>query len=162
MAANDNDPGQIVVSGSKSAVERAALIASERGAKRVVMLPVSAPFHCNLMLPAAATMAEELSHVEIRPPKARYVSNVLANEASDPSVIRALLVDQVTHSVRWRESVRWMADQGVGETWEIGAGKALSGMVRRIDRSIQTHGIGTPEEVRAAAEHLLGKRDRHV
>ncbi len=156
VAANDNDPGQVVVSGTKAAVERAATIAREHGAKRVVMLPVSAPFHCSLMAPAAARMAEELSHVEIGTPRVQFVSNVLASEVSDPTVIRTLLVDQVTHSVRWRESVQMMVGKGVDETWEIGAGKALSGMVRRIDRSIRVRGVGTPEEVRAAAKDLCG------
>ncbi len=156
VAANDNDPGQVVVSGTKAAVERAAALARERGAKRAILLPVSAPFHCTLMLPAAERMAEELGHVEIGRPKVRFVSNVLASEVSDPSEIRALLVEQVTRSVRWRESVLSMIAWGVGETWEIGVGKALSGMVRRIDRSVLTHGVGTPEEVCAAAERLCG------
>ncbi len=156
VAANDNDPGQIVVSGTKAAVVRATEIARERGAKRAVMLPVSAPFHCGLMRPAAEKMAGELSRVEIRAPKVSFVSNVLASEASDPFVIRSLLVDQVTHSVRWRESVQWMVDRGVDETWEVGAGKALSGMVRRIDRAVRVHGVGTPEEVRRAAKQILG------
>lgn len=156
VAANDNDPSQVVVSGTKSSVERAIEIAGQNGAKRAVLLPVSAPFHCGLMAPAAARMAEELGKVEIRRPKVNFVANVPASEVSDPSVIRSLLVDQVTHSVRWRESVQMMIGCGVSETWEVGAGKALSGMVRRIDRSVKVRGIGTPEDVRAAAESLGG------
>ncbi len=156
VAANDNDPSQVVVSGTRSAVERAIEIARQNGAKRAVLLPVSAPFHCGLMVPAAARMAEELGNVEINTPKVSFVANVLASEVSDPAVIRSLLVDQVTHSVRWRESVQLMIGCGVSETWEVGAGKALSGMVRRIDRSVKVRGIGTPDDVRAAAESLGG------
>ena len=156
VAANDNDPGQVVVSGSKAAVERAVAIAGEFGAKRAVMLPVSAPFHCKLMEPAAARMAEELASVEIKPPRVNFVANVLASQTSDPSAIRNLLVEQVTHSVRWRESVQFMITCGVSETWEIGVGKALSGMVRRIDRSVRVRGVGTPDDVKAAAESSIG------
>lgn len=150
VAANDNDPGQVVVSGHKDAVERAVEIAKGKGAKRAVMLPVSAPFHCALMEPAAEAMAVALSEVDIARPKVPLVANVLAREISDPSTIRSLLIEQVTHSVRWRESVAWMAEQGVTEIWEIGAGKALSGMIRRIARDIQTRAIGTPDDVAAA------------
>ena len=153
-AANDNDPGQVVVSGARSAVERAVELAKERGAKRAILLPVSAPFHCALMEPAAAKMAEALSHVRMDRPKVPLVANVLAHDISDPPTIRSLLVDQVTHSVRWRESVAWMAAHGVTETWEIGAGKALSGMVRRSERSIAVRNVGTPDEVKAAIESL--------
>jgi [acyl-carrier-protein] S-malonyltransferase len=154
QAANDNDPGQVVVSGHKAAVERAVEIAKGKGAKRAVLLPVSAPFHCTLMEPAARAMAEALSHVNIERPTVPLVANVRAAGISDPTTIRALLVEQVTGSVRWRESVLWMAKHGVTETWEIGAGKALSGMVRRIDRDIATRTIGTPDEVTAAIESL--------
>ncbi|MEW2916629.1 ACP S-malonyltransferase [Ruegeria sp. ANG10] len=147
QAANDNDPTQVVVSGSKAAVERAAEIAKEKGAKRAVMLPVSAPFHCALMQPAADVMAEALSEVEIKAPVVPLVANVRAEAVSDPSLIRQLLVEQITGSVRWRESVQYMAAQGVTETWEIGAGKALSGMVRKIDRAIVGKAVSTPEEV---------------
>lgn len=153
-AANDNDPSQVVVSGSRAAVERAVEIAKGRGAKRAVMLPVSAPFHCELMRPAAEAMAEALGQVEIRQPRVPLVANVLAHEVTDPDRIRALLVEQVTHAVRWRESVAWMAAQGVTETWEIGAGKALSGMIRRIDRSLTSRAVGMPEDVQAAAASL--------
>lgn len=154
QAANDNDPGQVVVSGHKAAVERAVELAKERGAKRAVLLPVSAPFHCALMQPAAEVMAEALSHVDIAAPSVPLVANVLASSVVNPAAIRSLLVDQVTGSVRWRESVAWMAGEGVTEIYEIGAGKALSGMVRRIDRSIACTAVGTPEDVKAAAEKL--------
>lgn len=154
QAANDNDPGQVVVSGHRAAVERAILLAKEQGAKRAVLLPVSAPFHCALMQPAAEAMAEALNSVTMHPPAVPLVANVVAEAVNDPTVIRALLVDQVTGSVRWRESVSWMAEKGVTEMWEIGAGKALSGMVRRIDRSIACKAVGTPEDVKAAAESL--------
>jgi len=154
QAANDNDPGQVVVSGHKEAVERALEIAKSRGAKRAVLLPVSAPFHCALMEPAARAMEEALAGVEIVEPDVPVVANVRAAAVSDASEISDLLVQQVTGSVRWRESVQWMADQGVSEIWEIGAGKALSGMIRRIDRSVATRAIGTPEDVSAVIEAL--------
>lgn len=154
VAANDNDPAQVVVSGHKAAVERAVELAKEAGARRAVMLPVSAPFHCPLMAPAAEAMAEALEGVEIGKPKVPLVANVVAESVTDPETIRALLVEQVTGAVRWRESVAYMAAQGVSETWEIGAGKALTGMVRRIEKSIQTRAVGTPEEVVAARESL--------
>ncbi|MEL6127375.1 MAG: ACP S-malonyltransferase [Pseudomonadota bacterium] len=151
QAANDNDPGQVVVSGSRAAVERAVDLAKEKGAKRAVLLPVSAPFHCAMMAPAADVMAEALGEVEIAAPIPPLVANVRAEAVSDPTVIRALLVEQVTGSVRWRESVAWMAGQGVTEIVEVGAGKALSGMVRRIVKSVVTRAVGTPEDVAALA-----------
>ncbi len=154
QAANDNDPAQVVVSGDKDAVERAVEIAKEKGAKRAILLPVSAPFHCALMQPAALAMKEALGQVAFREPKVPLVANVVAEAVTDPDRIRDLLVEQVTHSVRWRESVTWMAGQGVTETWEIGAGKALSGMVRRIAREVEVRAVGTPEDVKAAAESL--------
>ena len=153
-AANDNDPGQVVVSGHRAAVERAVDIAKGRGAKRAVMLPVSAPFHCRMMEPAARAMAEALDDVELRDPVVPLVANVTAAPERDPNWIRTLLVRQVTAPVRWRESVARMAEAGVTEIWEIGAGKALSGMVRRIDRTMATRTIGTPNEVRSAAEDI--------
>ncbi len=154
QAANDNDPGQVVVSGHKAAVERAVEIAKAKGAKRALLLPVSAPFHCELMAPAAKVMAEALDDVDIKAPKVPVVANVRARPVEAPSDIRALLVEQVTGSVRWRESIAWMAGNGITETWEIGAGKALSGMVRRIERSIEVRNIGTPEDVRSAVESV--------
>ncbi|RMA42220.1 ACP S-malonyltransferase [Rhodophyticola porphyridii] len=155
QAANDNDPGQVVVSGHRGAVMRAVEIAKVKGAKRAVLLPVSAPFHCALMEPAASAMAEALSHVDIEEPVVPLVGNVTAHAETSKMLIRNNLVDQVTGSVRWRESVVWMAAHGVTETWEIGAGKALSGMVRRIDREIATRTVGTADEVKAAAAEAL-------
>ncbi|MEM9139044.1 MAG: ACP S-malonyltransferase [Pseudomonadota bacterium] len=151
-AANDNDPGQVVVSGHRTAVERAVEIAKAKGAKRALMLPVSAPFHCALMQPAADRMAEALAETEISAPKVPLVANVRAEAVSDPAEIRRLLVEQVTARVRWRESVAWMAGQGVTETVEIGAGKALSGMVRRVDRSLEARAVNGPADVTALAE----------
>jgi [acyl-carrier-protein] S-malonyltransferase len=152
QAANDNDPGQVVISGHKGAVERALIIAKEKGAKRAVLLPVSAPFHCALMEPAAAVMAEALAQVTINTPAVPLVANVRAEAVDSGDVIAALLVEQVTGSVRWRESVSWMAANGVTDIWEIGAGKALSGMIRRIDRSITSRSIGTSADIAAAFE----------
>jgi [acyl-carrier-protein] S-malonyltransferase len=148
-AANDNDPAQVVVSGHKAAVERAVELAKEHGAKRAVLLPVSAPFHCSLMSPAAAVMKEALSEATIISPSVPVVSNIKAQAVSDPDEIRELLIQQITGSVSWRESVMWMAQNDVSEIWEIGAGKALSGMVRRIDRDVECKNIATPEDIRA-------------
>ena len=153
-AANDNDPGQVVVSGHKAAVERALEIAKLKGAKRAMLLPVSAPFHCSLMAPAADVMAQALDGVSITPPVVGLVANVLADVVSDPAQIRKLLVAQVTGSVRWRESVAFMAAQGVTDIYEIGAGKALSGMVKRINRDLAATAIGAPEDVVAMAAAL--------
>ncbi|MFZ7093361.1 ACP S-malonyltransferase [Primorskyibacter sp. 2E233] len=153
-AANDNDPAQVVISGTKAAVERAVDLAKEAGAKRALLLPVSAPFHCALMEPAARAMAEALDDVDIHTPKVPLVANVLAEAVTDVTTIRSLLVDQVTGSVRWRESVEWMAHHGVEEFWEIGAGKALSGMVRRIHKPATVRNIGTAADVKAAVEAL--------
>ncbi|NHM20826.1 ACP S-malonyltransferase [Tritonibacter mobilis] len=151
QAANDNDPTQVVVSGHKAAVERAAEIAKEKGAKRAVMLPVSAPFHCALMQPAADVMAEALAGVEIKAPAVPLIANVRADAVTDPDTIRELLVEQVTGSVRWRESVEAMAAKGVTEFWEIGAGKALSGMIRKIDRALVSKQVGTDADVKAVS-----------
>ncbi|MCA0272706.1 MAG: ACP S-malonyltransferase [Proteobacteria bacterium] len=150
QAANDNDPAQVVVSGHKGAVERAVEIAKAKGAKRAILLPVSAPFHCALMEPAARAMAAALADVAIKAPVVPVVANVRAEAVSDPALIRELLVAQVTGSVRWRESVEWMVAQGVTEFWEIGAGKALSGMIRRIAKEAGTRAVGAPEDVVAA------------
>jgi len=153
-AANDNDPAQVVVSGHKDAVERAITLAKERGAKRALLLPVSAPFHCSLMQPAAEAMAVALAEVDMQRPVVPLVANVLAHDVSQVASIRSLLVEQVTGSVRWRESVMWMASQGVTQTWEIGAGKALTGMIRRIDKSLETRTIGTDADIAAAVASL--------
>ncbi len=155
QAANDNDPAQVVISGHKAAVERALDLARARGAKRAILLPVSAPFHCALMQPAAERMAAALADVRIVAPVVPVVSNVLAEPVSDPARIRDLLVAQVTGAVRWRESVAMMAGAGVAEFWEVGAGKALSGMIRRIAKDARTLAVGTPEDV-AAAKAALG------
>ncbi|MCY4178805.1 MAG: ACP S-malonyltransferase [Litoreibacter sp.] len=152
--ANQNDPAQNVLSGTKAAVERAVELAKEAGAKRAIMLPVSAPFHCALMAPAADVMAQALAEVEMKAPSAPVVANVVAEAVSDPDQIRDLLVAQVTGQVRWMSSVEWMAAQSVTETWEIGAGKALSGMIRRIDRSIETRAVSSPDDIAAAAASL--------
>ncbi|MFD1881424.1 ACP S-malonyltransferase [Paracoccus pacificus] len=149
QAANDNDPAQVVISGHKDAVERAATLAKEQGAKRALMLPVSAPFHSALMQPAAAVMAEALAGVEINPPVVPVVANVRAAAVTEPGEIRRLLVEQVTGAVRWRESIAWMTEAGVTEFWEIGAGKALSGMIRRISPEAVVRAIGTPADIAA-------------
>ncbi|MBS0124209.1 ACP S-malonyltransferase [Thetidibacter halocola] len=153
-AANDNDPAQVVISGHVHGVERAVALAKERGAKRAVMLPVSAPFHCSLMQPAAREMAEALNHVTINAPAVPLVANVVAEAVDDPTTIRSLLVDQICGTVRWRESVQWMVAHGVSEFWEIGAGKALSGMVRRIHKEAATVTVGSAGDVRSAAASL--------
>ena len=154
QAANDNDPGQVVVSGHREAVERAVEIAKGRGARRALMLPVSAPFHCALMQPAAERMRAALAEVPLERPAVPLVANVRAQAVEDPDEIRRLLVDQVTGMVRWRESVAWMAAQGVTELVEIGAGKALSGMAKRIERGLGTAAVNGPEDVRRLAEAL--------
>ena len=154
VAANDNDPAQVVISGHAGAVARAAEIAKAKGAKRALMLPVSAPFHCALMAPAAEAMRTRLDEVAMARPAVPVVANVTAGPVDDPERIRALLVEQVTAPVRWRESVAWMAGEGVTAFWEIGAGKALSGMVRRIEKDAATRQVGTAAEARAAAEAM--------
>ncbi|MGJ8546815.1 MAG: ACP S-malonyltransferase [Sulfitobacter sp.] len=149
QVANENDPSQHVVSGSKGAIERAVVLAKEAGAKRALMLPVSAPFHCSLMAPAAGEMARALGDVDLNDPAVPVVANVLAAGVSNAGLIRSLLVDQVTGRVRWRTSVEWMVDHGVTEFWEIGAGKALSGMIRRIHKESVLRNIGTPGDIEA-------------
>jgi len=150
QAANDNDPAQVVVSGHKAAVERALDIAKAHGAKRAILLPVSAPFHCALMQPAADVMAAALAEVTLVRPVVPVVMNVRAEAVSEPALIRELLVAQVTGAVRWRESIAWMERAGVTDYWEIGAGKALSGMIRRIAAAPVTRAVGSPEDVVAA------------
>ncbi len=151
QAANDNDPAQVVVSGHKAAVERACEIAKAKGAKRAILLPVSAPFHCELMQPAADAMYDALQDVTIAAPKVPLVANVIAATA-EPDQIKSVLVQQVTGAVRWRDSVEFMVQNGVTEFWEIGAGKALSGMVRRIAKEAETRAVSSPDDVKAAAE----------
>ncbi len=149
QAANDNDPAQVVISGHAAAVERAVELAKARGAKRAVMLPVSAPFHCALMQPAADAMAGALASVTLNAPVVPLVGNVMAGPSNDPALIRDNLITQVTGRVRWRESVMWMAQNDVTEAWEVGAGKALSGMVKRIAREMETKAIGTAADIAA-------------
>src|SRR4051794_29241840 len=149
QAANDNGGGQVVISGDKAAVERAVEIAKGKGARRAMLLPVSAPFHCALMQPAADAMAEALAKVSIKPPVVPLVANVLARPISDPAEIVTSLIAQVTDTVRWRESVIFMAGAGVDSFYEIGAGKVLSGLVKRIADGATGTAIGTPEDVAA-------------
>jgi [acyl-carrier-protein] S-malonyltransferase len=149
QAANDNGGGQVVVSGDKAAVERAVEIAKAKGAKRALMLSVSAPFHCALMQPAAAAMAQALAAVSIKPPVVPLVANVTAQPVSDPSEIARRLVEQVTGTVRWRESVAFMAGEGVTTFYEVGAGKVLSGLVKRIAAGANGLAIGTPDDIAA-------------
>ena len=149
QAANDNDPAQVVISGHKGAVERASAAAKEAGAKRALMLPVSAPFHSVLMQPAAAVMADALAGVDIQPPAVPLIANVRAEPVIEPGAIRRLLVEQVTGTVRWRESVMHLVDAGVTQFWEIGAGKALSGMIKRIAKEVETRNIGAPADIGA-------------
>jgi [acyl-carrier-protein] S-malonyltransferase len=144
--ANDNAPGQVVVSGAKAAVERAVEIAADKGARRAVMLPVSAPFHCPLMQPAADAMEEALETAAIRQPTAALVANVTAEAVTDPDTIRRQLVAQVTAMVRWRESVSYMKEQGVDTLIEAGAGKVLSGLARRIDRELTGVSLQQPDD----------------
>jgi [acyl-carrier-protein] S-malonyltransferase len=152
QAANDNGGGQVVVSGDKAAVDRAVEIAKAKGAKRAMLLPVSAPFHCKLMQPAAEVMAQALSDVVIKAPASPLVSNVLASAISDPSEIRTRLIEQVTGTVRWRESVAYMAAHGVNRFFEIGAGKVLSGLVKRIADGAVGISVGGPNDVAAAKQ----------
>ncbi|MDC3244437.1 ACP S-malonyltransferase [Amylibacter sp.] len=154
QAANDNDPGQVVISGHKNAVEKTIELAKDAGAKRTILLPVSAPFHCSLMQPAADTMAKALSEIILKDPIVPLVANVKANKEVNGETIKDLLVEQVTGSVRWRESIEFMSSEGVSEVYEIGAGKALSGMVRRIDREINVNQVFDTSSVRAAVLKL--------
>ncbi len=147
QAANDNGGGQVVVSGDKAAVERAVEIAKGKGAKRAMLLTVSAPFHCALMQPAADVMAQELAKVSIKSPATPLVANVLAKPITDPAEIVRRLIEQVTGTVRWRESVAFMAANGVKTFYEIGAGKVLSGLVKRIADGATGAAIGTPEDI---------------
>lgn len=154
-SANDNSPGQVVISGHANAVAIAMELAAAAGAKRAVPLPVSAPFHCRLMKPAADAMATALSETAIRPPIVPIVANVTAEAVTEPHLIRQYLVDQVTGMVRWRESVMWMKDQGVSEIYELGAGKVLSGLIKRIDKEIASESINTPQQIEDLAKKLM-------
>jgi [acyl-carrier-protein] S-malonyltransferase len=148
--ANDNSPGQVVVSGNLTAIERAIELAKAKGAKRALALPVSAPFHCALMAPAAEAMREALGKVEMKAPIVPLVANVLAAPISDPDEIRTRLVEQVTGMVRWTESVSWLAKSaGVTELYELGTGKVLSGLAKRIDPALSGQAIGTAQDIEA-------------
>ena len=152
QTANDNAPGQVVVSGAKAAVERAVEIAKTRGARRAILLPVSAPFHCALMKPAADAMAEALERATMAPPTVPLVANVTASSVSDPATIRDLLVQQVTAMVRWRESCRYMKGQGVTTLVEIGAGKVLTGLAKRIEPDMAAVVLNLPADIEAFAK----------
>lgn len=154
QTANDNAPGQVVLSGSKSAIDRAIEIAPSHGARRAILLPVSAPFHCALMKPAQDVMAMALGDAEILKPKVPLVANVLATQISDPDEIRSKLIEQVTGMVRWRETISFMATQGVTTIYEIGAGKVLTGLARRIQRDLDTVTVGTPDDIETAITAL--------
>jgi [acyl-carrier-protein] S-malonyltransferase len=154
VVANDNAPGQVVLSGSKDAMGRVADIAKAKGVKRAIPLAVSAPFHCPLMQPAADAMAEALGKVAIRPLAAPVLANVTAAEASDPESVRRLLVEQVTGRVRWRESILALKGLGIDATIEMGGNKVLTGMVKRIDKDLQTVTLDTPDEIEAFAKVL--------
>ncbi len=154
QAANDNDPGQVVVSGHRRAVERAVALAKEAGARRAVLLPVSAPFHCSLMRPAADRMKDALQDVVIRPPEIPVLTNVTADVTDDPEDIRRLLREQVTMPVRWRETVLRMKELGVESGFEIGSGSALSGMIRRTERTISCRPVQVVDDVRTLVSEL--------
>ena len=154
VVANDNCPGQIVVSGHRAAVERAVELAAERGARRSIMLPVSAPFHCPLMAPAAEVMEGALAEILLQPPRVPVVANVTAAPTSDPKEIRELLVEQVIRMVRWRETVLLFKEREVEEIVEIGAGRILAGLVKRIDRELPASSVGTAAEVEALMKRL--------
>ena len=154
QAANDNDPGQVVISGHKEAVEQTIELAKAAGAKRAILLPVSAPFHCALMQPAADAMSEALDGIKLESPSVPLVANVKASQEINGSIIKELLIEQVTGSVRWRESIEYISLHGVTDVFEIGAGKALSGMVRRIDREINVNQVFDTNSVNAAVLKL--------
>lgn len=149
QVANDNAPGQIVVSGHKGAIERAIDLAAARGAKRSMLLPVSAPFHCSLMAPAARVMADALAQIDLGAPLVPVVPNMTATAVTDPPELRRLLVEQITGRVRWRESVIHMRSAGVDQFVELGAGKVLSGLSRRIDKGASALSLGTLEDIEA-------------
>lgn len=155
QVANDNDPTQVVLSGSKDAIDRVAEAGKQFGVRRAVPLPVSAPFHCTLMQPAADAMAKALNETEVKAPSVPVVANVLASAISEPGEIKRRLVQQVTGSVRWRESVTYMTDNGVTDFYELGSGKVLAGLVKRIARDVNAVSIGTPGDIEAVKPQLL-------
>ncbi len=153
QAANDNSDGQVVISGHKDAINRAIALATERGAKRALLLPVSAPFHCSLMAPAAEEMKPALANTTFLKPASPIVTNVTAASENDPEKLKTLLIEQITGTVRWRESVQYMKAKGVSEAYELGAGKVLSGLIRRIEKDIACDSIEAPAQIEA----LIGK-----
>ncbi len=159
QVANDNAPGQAVISGSKAAIDRAAKLAAEFGIRRAVPLPVSAPFHCALMKPAADRMAEALEHVKLSPPSVPLISNVTAAPVLDTLEIKSLLVKQVTGVVRWRESVAFMVDHGIDTLFEIGAGRVLTGLAKRIRSQADARAVGSAEDVASFGNWLKGRLD---
>jgi [acyl-carrier-protein] S-malonyltransferase len=154
QVANDNEPTQVVLSGSKAAIDRVAEVGKAFGVRRAIPLPVSAPFHCALMQPAADAMAEALANVTVKAPEVPLIANVLASAISDPAEIKKRLVDQVTVSVRWRECVTYMTANGVSDVYEVGAGKVLAGLAKRIDPKLNATSIGLPADVDAAIGQL--------
>ena len=154
QVANDNEPTQVVLSGSKTAIDRVAEIGKAHGVRRAVPLPVSAPFHCALMQPAADAMAEALANVTMNAPVVPVVANVRAEAVSDPNEIRRLLVEQVTGTVRWRECIGYLAANGVSHVFEIGSGKVLAGLAKRIDKSLEADSVGTPADLDAVLSKL--------
>jgi [acyl-carrier-protein] S-malonyltransferase len=154
QVANDNEPTQVVLSGHKTAIDRVAEIGKKFGVRRAVPLPVSAPFHCTLMQPAADAMAEALANVTVRTPIVPVVANVLAQPISDPEEIKKRLVEQVTSTVRWRECIAMMAADGVTDFYEVGAGKVLAGLVKRTAQSVNATTLGTPSDIDAAMAAL--------
>jgi [acyl-carrier-protein] S-malonyltransferase len=154
QVANDNEPTQVVLSGSKAAIDRVPEIGKEHGVRRAVPLPVSAPFHCALMQPAADAMATALDAVTVKAPVVPVVANVLAQPILDPAEIKRRLVEQVTGTVRWRECVTYMTASGVTAVYEIGAGKVLAGLAKRIEASLAATSVGTPADVEAALAQL--------
>ena len=152
--ANDNEPTQVVLSGHKTAIDRVAEVGKAHGLRRAIPLPVSAPFHCRLLKPAADAMAEALAKVEVKAPKVPVIANVLAAPITDPAEIKQRLVEQVTGTVRWRECVLAMAAAGVTDLFEIGSGKVLTGLAGRIDKSLKAQAIGTPADIDASLAAL--------
>lgn len=157
QVANDNAPGQVVISGSKSAIDRAAALATDYGVRRAIPLTVSAPFHCLLMQPAADRMADALREVKLKAPLRPVIGNITARPMTEPEEIRQRLVEQVTGVVRWRESMSYMAEQGVTTVFEVGAGKVLTGLARRIDARLDARNIGSFEDVKAFGAWLNGR-----
>ncbi len=156
--ANDNAPGQVVISGASAAIERAVELAKTAGAKRAIMLPVSAPFHCSLMAPAAEEMEQALALVQMKDPVVPIICNVLANPLTGAAQIRKCLIEQVTSMVRWREVINWLGETGeVTQLLEVGSGRVLTGLARRINRNMEALAVGTPADIEAIVEKIAGE-----